>query len=748
LIVATTFPCPPADRLRELLGVPHSSFEQSELIDHLSTCTSCQQTLEQLAGANPDLLSAVHASKHQGFENEAPLRQILSNIENNSTLNGPREFRDRSTWIQSFLKPPQIQGALGRLDNFEVTQLIGQGGMGLVFKALDLLLNRYVALKILAPDLASDPVSRERFAREAKAAAAVHHKHIVTIHSVHEGNGLPYIVMEYVNGGSLQEFLDTQKPPHWATIVRLGAEMASGLAAAHAHGLIHRDIKPSNILLQAEPAADGLGSSKITDFGIARFVDESRLTVSGIIPGTPMYMSPEQALCEPVDERSDLFSLGSVLYNLCTGREPFAPGNPIAVLRQVCEASPQPIREINPAIPVWLEQVTERLQAKRPSDRFASAAEVADLLTYNLHHPNDPRSFPPVRRSKQRWTRRQFLVGSTVAAVLLIGVVIVAKSLNGRTANEGAKHDDPGPNGVVLQAALEGHEGPVRSVAFAPDGFTVATGSEDATLRFWNPATGICERKTENLKEPIFSIAFAHSGKFLIGGGSNGPVFVWDFPSLKELPTLPHNSGSSRRLAFAPDDKTVAVGNSTQVVDLLDFASRTLRLTVSGRLGIIQPIAYFPHGGILAAGDANGVIRFFDTTTGAEQSKIQADPQGLRALAFSADGHLLASAGSGNKNVKIWNVDTHEQIGVLPGYENDVLALAFSPDGQLLASGEREGLVKIWNPSSLQHLSTVQAHVGIVYSIAFSPDSQTLASGGEDRFGRLWDVSAWQATKP
>jgi serine/threonine protein kinase len=736
------------DRLRELLGAQHSSFEQSELIEHVGTCTTCQQTLEQLAGANPDLLDAVHASKHQGFENEAPLRQILSNIENNSTLTGRSELRDRSTWIQSFLKPAQLKGAIGRLDNFEVTQLIGQGGMGLVFKALDMSLNRYVALKILAPDLASDPVSRERFAREAKAAAAVHHKHVVTIHSVHEGNGLPYIVMEFVNGGSLQEYLDTQRPPPWQTIARLGAEMASGLAAAHAHGLIHRDIKPSNILLQGEPAADGLGSSKITDFGIARFVDESRLTVSGIVPGTPMYMSPEQAHCEPVDERSDLFSLGSVLYALCTGHEPFAPGNPMAVLRQVCEATPQPIREINPAIPVWLEQVIERLHAKRPSDRFASAAEVADLLTYNLQHPNNPRSFPPLRKDKQRWTRRQFLVGSTVAAVLLIGVVILALSASGRNAKEGTTHDDPGPNGVVPLATLEGHEGPVRSVAFAPNGSMLATGSEDATIRFWNPVTGVFDRKTENLKEPIFSIAFAHSGKFLIGGGSNGPIFVWDFPSLKELPPLPHNSGSSRRLAFSPDDKTVAVGNSTQVVDLLDFASRTLRLTLSGRLGIIQSIAYSPHGDILAAGDANGVIRFFDTTSGVEQSEIQADSQGLRALAFSADGHLLASAGSGNKNVKIWNVDTHEQVGVLPGYDNDVLALAISSDGRFLASGGREGQIKIWDPNSLQHLSTVQAHQGIVQSLAFNPNSQTLASGGEDKFGRLWDVSALQAPNP
>src|SRR5262249_43774192 len=238
-------------------------------------------------------------------------------------------------------------------------------------------LKRWVAIKVLSPGLAGDRVARQRFAREAQAAAAVRHEHVITIHAVSECNGLPFLVMEHVAGGSLQDYLDRPGPPDWREIARLGEGIAAGLGGAPGRGLAHRDIKPSNILLDTDGPHAGLGTSKISDFGVARVADEVRLTQTGIVPGTPMYMAPEQALCEPLDHRADLFSLGSVLYALCTGHEPFAGGSPMAVLRQVCEATPRPIRELNPAIPPWLAATVERLHAKRPADRFASAPALA-----------------------------------------------------------------------------------------------------------------------------------------------------------------------------------------------------------------------------------------------------------------------------------------------------------------------------------------------------------------------------------
>src|SRR5205823_3562325 len=161
--------------------------------------------------------------------------------------------------------------------------------------------------------LATDVRSRERFAREARAAATVRHDNVISIHAVGESNSIPFLIMEFVAGGSLQDYLDRCGPPDWTEVARLGAEIASGLAAAHARGVIHRDIKPSNILLQRDELFQEIGVARIGDFGLAHATNDVRLTQTGIVAGTPLYMAPEQALCEPLDERADLFSLGSVL---------------------------------------------------------------------------------------------------------------------------------------------------------------------------------------------------------------------------------------------------------------------------------------------------------------------------------------------------------------------------------------------------------------------------------------------------
>ncbi len=290
----------------------------------------------------------------------------------------PSQCDDIAESLRGLLGRTERPNGLGTLGPYEVIGLIGRGAMGAVFRAFDTKLNRTVAVKVLAPELAAHPTARQRFPREAKAAAAVVHPHVVTIHAVGEERDLPYLVMEYVDGVSLQ-YKVREGPLRLDDILRIGSQIADGLAAAHRHGLVHRDIKPANILVE-----NGDQRVKITDFGLARAIDDPILTRPGEIPGTPMFMSPEQAAGDPIDHRTDLFSLGSVLYAMCTGRPPFLADSAIAVMLRVRDGAPIPIGELNPSVPDWLIGIVDRLLEKNPDARFQTACEVSDLLREHL----------------------------------------------------------------------------------------------------------------------------------------------------------------------------------------------------------------------------------------------------------------------------------------------------------------------------------------------------------------------------
>ena len=273
--------------------------------------------------------------------------------------------------------PPSVPGDVGRLAHYRVLDALGAGGMGAVFLALDEDLDRRVALKVMQPECALDPGARERFLREARAAAAVKHDNVVTIYQVGEDGGMPFIAMELLAGASLASYLHRKGRLTVAQALRVGHEAAAGLDAAHALGLVHRDIKPGNIWLEAPR-----GRVKILDFGLAKSSDASigSLTATGEVVGTPGFMSPEQARGKRLDARSDLFSLGTVLYLLTTGRLPFDGETTMAVLTALAVDEPVPVRDLNPDVPEAFAAEIHRLLAKAPADRPASGAEVAERL--------------------------------------------------------------------------------------------------------------------------------------------------------------------------------------------------------------------------------------------------------------------------------------------------------------------------------------------------------------------------------
>jgi serine/threonine-protein kinase len=403
-------------RLKSLLDDELPELEQADLSDHLETCASCRRTLERLAAG-----SQLWSDLRQLGPGRNPVTHSASQVDptaffGTSLTGGGEAERDRAL---EFLAASDSPGSLGRLGQYEVTELLGRGGFGVVLKAFEPALGRVVAIKVLDPQLATSASARSRFAREARAAAAVVHEHVVAIHAVDSWNKLPYLVMPFVAGQSLQERVDRDGPLGAKEVLRIGIQTASGLAAAHAQGLVHRDVKPSNILLE-----NGVERVRLTDFGLARAVDDASLTQSGVIAGTPQYMSPEQARGEAVDHRSDLFSLGSVLYFMCAGHPPFRASSTPAVLRRVSDDQPRPVRQVNLDVPDWLAATVERLHAKDPSARYQSAAEVAQILERYLAElqrgtPIVIQSAVPAVRDRRRGRKSVVAAACSIPAMAL-----------------------------------------------------------------------------------------------------------------------------------------------------------------------------------------------------------------------------------------------------------------------------------------------------------------------------------------
>lgn len=370
------------------------------------------------------------------------------------------------------LPHPAVPPLEMNLGHYRVLEVIGRGAMGIVLKAFDEKLHRVVAIKMLAVTTCDDAAG-QRFIREARAAAAISHENVVAVHTVEENHAPPYLVMQYVEGASLQDKLAWNKPLPVPDVVRISWQIAAGLAAAHRQGLIHRDIKPANILITSGRKDSGSGSGdaakpdsatavmpaaddsclvpgscvKLTDFGLARAASDPGITQEGMIVGTPAYMSPEQARGDPIDQRSDLFSLGSVMYHMATGQRPFNGDSTHGVLLNVIAQDPKPVRELNPAVPAWLADLIARLMAKKPAERFVSADEVVAELEYRLGLRKRPPSARSPHERRRAARRRALAVGGAA-----LGLGMFAAGLFLWTRDRGAAVTSGTPS-VVASAS-------------------------------------------------------------------------------------------------------------------------------------------------------------------------------------------------------------------------------------------------------------------------------------------------------
>jgi hypothetical protein len=447
--------CSRENATRYLAGLFNAA-EEAAFVDHLEICCRCRELLEDSSGEEDDWQAARELLSYSRECVPAPAAQHSS-----STAPPNGAVLTEAAWAVetvdpaalSFLAPSDDPQMIGRVGPYEISGFLGRGAMGLVLKGFDRALNRNVAVKVLDPAVAGAGAARQRFAREARAMAAISHEHVVPVYGVDEHAGLPYFVMEYVAGGSLERRLKSDGSFDVVSIVRIGLQAAQALAAAHGHGLVHRDIKPGNILIDR-----GTERVRVADFGLARIANDVSCTHSGFIAGTPQYMAPEQIRGESCTAQSDLFSLGGVLYALCTGHAPFRAESVYGVMQRIVHDPPRSIREQNPAIPAWLEVFVLKLLDKDKTARFASADFVVRILQEELAHLQNPGSTSePARRwSVGRAPPRAARKQPTALAACVVFAAVVAFVTRDFWLPAAARQDTQETNAKQVNAVAAG----------------------------------------------------------------------------------------------------------------------------------------------------------------------------------------------------------------------------------------------------------------------------------------------------
>jgi eukaryotic-like serine/threonine-protein kinase len=674
-----------------------------------------------------------------------------------------------------------------RFGDYELFEERARGGMGVVYRARQLKLNRIVALKMI---LAGQFASKEevlRFRGEAEAAARLQHPNIVSIHETGERDGHHYFSMDYVEGRTLADIVrDGPLPAQRAA--KYACRIAEAIHYAHSQGVLHRDLKPSNVIIDAHD------EPQITDFGLAkRMRDDFGVTVTGQVLGSPNFMPPEQTSAKSgrVGPASDVYGVGAILYCLLTGRPPFHAETIEELLLQLRDTEPVSPRLLNPSVPRDLETISLKCLEKDPARRYATAEALADELGRFIR--DEPIQARPLRLTGKlwRWCRRRPAIAALSSSVVLLLLAVAVSSnvaawrvnrarlseqkanrnlrqtvslleleraedfFNANDAAFGVAHlsamvrRDPSnsiaanrlvsaitqrPWALPVSVPLR-HLGRVTTAVFSPDGERVLTGSWDKSAHVWNA------RSSESIfalshNGQISSASYSLDGKRILTASLDGTVQISDALTGDALKFLPHSKGVYWA-EFSRDGTQVVTASADRAARIWNAASGALKHELRGHGSHVVLARFTPDGKRVFTGGSAGSVRGWDAESGQALFHLEDRKRTLTALAISPDGKRLACACE-DGIVKLWSASNGQSLGAPLIHRRGVSHATFSPDSSLLLTTCEDGGARLWNSDTLQQIGEPLRHESGVSYGGFSPDGEKIVTTSSDNTARVW----------